>query len=104
MGLLCTCLLDSLSSTQLSQSHHKPSASTYKAAGKSNAPQPRADVIPHSYTAPADPLANSQLQKEERDADEDEQYEIWNQIGTWQERKRSVEMPVFDHTGPSMRR
>lgn len=77
----------------------EPHPSTHKAAGESDAPQPRADVIPHSYTAPADPLANSQFQEEERNSDEDEQHQIWDQVGTWQEKEWPLEMLTCGYAG-----
>lgn len=53
---------------------------THHAAGKADAPQPRADVVPHADAAPADTLAHGELQEEQRDANQDEQDQIGHQV------------------------
>lgn len=46
--------------------------------------------MPHTNAATADPLAHSQLQKEEGDANNDQQHQIGYQIGTCKEKKKAV--------------
>lgn len=62
---------------------------THEAAGIADAPQARTDVIPDADAAPADPLPHRQLQEEEGEPDDDEQDQVRDQVGTWQERESS---------------
>jgi hypothetical protein len=63
---------------------------THNTAGKADAPQAGAHIVPHTNAATADPLAHSQLQKEEGDANDDKQHQIGHQIGTCKEKKKAV--------------
>lgn len=69
-----------------------PSASpqlwTHNTAGEADAPQAGAHVVPHTNAATADPLAHSQLQKEKGDANNDQQHQVWHQVGTCKEKRR----------------
>lgn len=49
--------------------------------------QARADVVPHADAPASDLLTHSQLQEEERDADDDEEDEVRNQISTCEKRE-----------------
>lgn len=44
--------------------------------------------MPHTDAATADPLAHSQFQKEEGDANNDQQHQVWHQVGTCKEKRR----------------
>lgn len=46
--------------------------------------------MPHTDAATADPLAHSQLQKEEGDANNDQQHQVGHQVGTCKDRSDSV--------------
>lgn len=46
--------------------------------------------MPDPNAATADPLAHSQLQKEEGDANNDQQHQVGHQVGTCQEKKKAV--------------
>lgn len=57
---------------------------THHTAGEADAPQPRADVVPHTDAAPTDPLSHGKLQEEKRDADQYQQDEIGHQVRSYQ--------------------
>lgn len=56
---------------------------THEAAGVADASQAGTDVIPDADAAPADPLPHCQLQEEQGQPDDDEQDQVWDQVGTW---------------------
>ena len=64
-----------------------PPCQTHHTAGEADAPQPRADVVPHPDAAPADPLSHGELQEEQRDADEYQQDEIWHQVRSYRSKQ-----------------
>lgn len=53
---------------------------TDHAAGKADASESRADVVPDSDAASADPLSHSQLQEKQRDPDQDQQDQVRHQV------------------------
>lgn len=63
---------------------------THQAAGIANAPQAGTDVVPDADAAPADPLPHRQLQEEQGQPDDDEQDQVWDQVGTWKGTERSL--------------
>lgn len=63
---------------------------THHTAGKADAAQSRADVVPHADAAAADALAHGQLQEEERDADQDQQDEVGHQVRTCRREGRQI--------------
>lgn len=46
--------------------------------------------MPHADAATADPLAHSQLQKEEGDANNDQQHQVGHQVGTCMEKRKAI--------------
>lgn len=56
--------------------------SPYHQTGHAYPSQTRTDVVPHPNAPTSDLLTHRQLQEEERDANDEEEDEIWNQIGT----------------------
>lgn len=55
----------------------------YHQTGHPYPTQTGADVVPHPNAPTSNLLTHRQLQKEERDANDEEEDEVWNQIGTW---------------------
>lgn len=56
---------------------------THHQAGHSDTTESWTNVIPHADAPATDPLANRQLQEEQRDANEDEEDEVRNKVGTY---------------------
>lgn len=60
----------------------EPLCLTDQTAGKADATQSRADVVPDADAAAADALAHSQLQKEQRDPNHHKQDKVGHQVGS----------------------
>lgn len=56
---------------------------TNHTAGKADATQSRADVVPDADAAATDALAHSQLQEEQRDPNRHKQDEVGHQVGSY---------------------
>lgn len=68
---------------------------THEAAGVADASQAGTDVIPDADAAPADPLPHCQLQEEQGQPDDDEQDQVWDQVGTWKGTERSSQISLL---------
>lgn len=71
----------------------------YHQAGHPNPTQTWTDVVPHPDAPASDLLTHSQLQEEERDANDEEEDEVWNQIGTWITGRYIVELLQYMERG-----
>ena len=60
----------------------KNKTSTHHQAGHPDPTQPGTDIVPHPDAPTPDLLPHCQFQEEERNADDDEEDEVGNQIGT----------------------
>lgn len=71
---------------------------THHTAGEADAPEPRADVVPHPDAAPADALSYGELQEEQRDADQYQQDEIGHQVCSCQSKQYTQQVSVTSDT------
>lgn len=67
--------------TSMFKPQHAAGASPHHQTRHSYPSQTRTDIVPHADAPTPDLLTHRQLQEEERDADDDEEDEVWNQVG-----------------------